>query len=555
MYKKNTSIIKNGLENQCMYERMWVRIVAVSLFLMGIIDILSAWFSFDSIRINLLREFFEYQIITGSRFLVIIIGIVSLIVSPALYRQKRIAWYISVVLLGVSGFAHVLKGADIEEAALGLILLGILLPLYKHCRVKSDPVRLLHGRTIFLSSIIFVTLYTTIGLYFFADKLGIDFAQIPLWKIIANAMLFDVSIINPAEPKAKFYIDSLLIINSFSYLTGLVFALSPVIARSVPDINLEKLNSLANECASQSVQYFTLNKDYQHFYYKNDEVDGFISYKVINRVACAVGNPCVKGDLKEFTLRWLNMLFEYDWIPSVYQAQGEFLEILKSLNFSAVSVGVEAIVMLDDFALTGNSKQPLRTAKNKAEKEGWQIKEYDSLYWEDIKKLDAKWICIHGNKENSFAMGKSTQEYLEKTRTVLLFDKNNNLLAYLNNIDLPQKNGRSIDLMRRDPESPRGAIDYLILNEIINAKEEGKAFYDLGFSPLAKVDESFSDNKIVTNLFKLIFDKQKKYYDFQGLHMFKSRFFPVWEQSYLVYPSRMNLPRVLIALLALNKGK
>ena len=113
----------------------------------------------------------------------------------------------------------------------------------------------------------------------------------------------------------------------------------------------------------------------------------------------------------------------------------------------------------------------------------------------------------------------------------------------------------SLDLMRRDSDSPRGAMDYLILSEILHSKEEGKTFYDLGFSPLAKVDESLSDNKIVTNLFKLIYDKQKKYYDFQGLHHFKSRFSPVWKQSYLVYPSRIVLPQVLMALLNLNKGK
>ncbi|MEI7473989.1 MAG: phosphatidylglycerol lysyltransferase domain-containing protein [bacterium] len=555
MYQKNEALIINeSLKENFAYERMWIRIVAVCLFIMGIIDILSAWFSFDYIRLNLLKQIFEYQIITGSRFLVIITGIASLIIAPALYRQKRIAWYVSIGLLGLSGFAHIIKGADVEEAGLGLVLLGILLPLFKYCRVKSDPVRLIHGRTILLASILFVAAYTALGIYVFSDQLGIS-TNTPLWHIIANALMFDVSGLHPTGLESKFYVDTLFVINSIAYITGLIFALSPVIAKRLPDINIDKLHTLANECASQPVQFFTLSNDYQHFYYKNDNVDGYISYKVINRVALAIGNPCVKGDLKEFVSKWLLMLFEHDWVPAVYQAQGDFFEILKTDGFQAVPVGVEAVIMLETFSLDGKARQQLRTAKNKAQKEGWVLKEYSAEYWNSVKNLDNKWLTNHGNKENSFAMGQCTPEYLESTRTVLLFDKNNNLLAYVNNIELPEKNGRSIDLMRRDPDSPPGAMDYIILNEILQAKEEGKTFYDLGFSPLAKVDEAFSDNKIVTNLFKMIYEKQRKYYDFQGLYQFKSKFLPVWEQSYLVCPGRINLPQVLIALLDLNKGK
>ncbi len=536
------------------YEKTWIKFVALALFCMGVLNIFSAWLSFNPSRINLLRELMNYEIIIGSRYLVLITGVISLIVAPALYRYKRFAWYVSVVILGVSGFAHVLKGADVEEAGLCLVLFGILLPLFKHCNVKSDPIRLIRSRQIILAALIFVILYTALGIHIFSKKLGVDVSDASIWPTILGAMFFDTSNLMPVGRRANFFVDSLFVVNSLAYLTGLIYALSPVIAKSLPESDLEKYKQITKDNASQVVQFFTLTNDYQHFSHKNPDLEGFISCKVIDRVALAIGNPCTQGNLKDIIEDWLEITYEYDWIPAVYQAQGEFVELMKKAGFNAVPIGVEAVVNLKTFTLSGKQMQNLRTGRNKAIKEGWRVKEYTRSDWNAIKALDAKWLSKHGNKENSFAMGKSSKEYLEITKTRLLFDANEELLGYINLIDLPTTHTRAVDIMRRDPTAPQGTMEYLFLHEILASQEEGLAYFDLGFSPLAKVDESFSDNKAVTSLFKLIFDKQKKYYDFQGLHTFKSKFNPEWQQSYLLYTNMIQLPKVLMALIEVNKG-
>lgn len=537
------------------YETLWIQVVSVFLFVLGFVNIASAWFSFDYPRIKLLKEFFGYHIIVGSRLLVLITGLAALIVAPALYRQKRVAWYAAVLIFGISGLAHILKGADIEEASFCLVLFGTLLPLFKYCKVKSDQIRLIHGGKILIALVGFVILYTILGLIIFSDHLGINLEHYPIWKVILDALMFDTSDLHPLTRGARFYVDTLFIINSLAYLIGLFFVLSPVIARSIPDSNLDTYKRLAEINSSQPVQHFTLGNEYQHFYYKTEVTEGFISYMVSHRVALSIGNPCLSGSLEDLTSHWLNMVYDYDWIPAVYQAQGDFVCTMQEKGFLAVPVGVEAVVNLKKFSLAGKDMQDIRTAKNKAVKEGWVIRTYEKSDWNKVRLLDSKWVAIHGNSEIQFAMGRSTPKYLESTRTVLLFDKDNNLLAYVNNIDLLQTNARSIDLMRRDPELARGAMEYLILHEILAAQQEEKDFYDLGFSPLAKIDEAFSDNKTVIRLFKLIFEKQRRYYDFQGLHKFKSKFLPNWNQSYLIYPSILELPNVLMALLELNKGK
>lgn len=535
------------------YEKIWIKIVSVALGAMGFINIISAWFSYDSLRFKFIKNIFDYQIIHGSRYLVVMTGIVAILIAPELFRQKRIAWYISIFLLAISGVAHIIKGADIEEASLCILLLGVLMPLYKYCYVKSDPIRVQRSGKILLASIIFVLLYTFIGLHFFADKLGLS-TDLSVWQNGLNALLFDVSGLKPQSVAAKFFSNSILIVNSFSILLGLALALSPVIVRSLPDINLRKYKRINKKCAVQPIQIFALANDYLHFS-PDEEVKNYINYKVTDGVAMAVGNPCAGDSSEQITDKWLKFSHEHDWIPASYQAQGEFLEVLKARGFRSIPIGVEAMIDLDTFTLEGKNMQELRSARNKAEKENWVIREFLPSDWDKVRNLDKKWLKIHGNKEIGFGMGKSSQKYLSETRTVLLLDKDNNLLAYLNNIELPGNNSRAVDLMRRDPDSShKGVMEALFLNEIIQAKTEGKKYYDLGFSPLAEMDKSLADNKIAFKLLTLIYEKQSRYYDFKGLHRFKSKFMPTWQPSFLAYPNQVVLPKVLLALLNLNKA-
>lgn len=535
------------------YEKNWIKIVAVALGILGLINILSAWLSYDTLRFKFIKAIFDYQLIIGSRYLVLITGIASLLIAPSLFKQKRVAWYISAVLLAVSGLAHIIKGADIEEASLCILLLGILLPLYRDCSVKSDPIRVLRSGKILLGLIIFVFLYTFIGFHFFADKMGLSDYDLSVWKAGFNALFFDFSGLHIQTKAAKFFCQSIFVVNSFSMLIGLILALSPVVIRVFPEFNIEKYKKTSEKCAKQAIQLFSLANDYMHFSC-DEKSPEYISYKVSNGVAMMIGNPCVNKSFKEISTKWIDFIKEHDWIPAYYQNQDEFHDYLKNQGFLSIPIGVEALIDLETFTLEGKDMQELRSAKNRFEREGWIIRAFSPSDWEHVRNLDKKWLKIHGDKEIGFAMGKSSLKYLTETKTTLLFDKDENLMAYLNNIELKGSNTRAVDLMRKDPEiKTKGVMEMLFLHEILDAKNDGKTYYDLGLSPLAEMDKSLADNKIAFKLLTLIYEQQKKYYDFKGLHHFKSKFRPIWKQSFLTYPTQASLPKVLLALFNLNK--
>ena len=537
------------------YEKRWIEIIAVLLFLLGFINTASSLFSFNMHRIKLLQEVFSYQFISGTRALVVVAGIVSFITAPALYRRKRVAWYIAVVILAGSGIAHIIKGADIEEASFCILILGALLPMYRYCNVKSDPIRTVQSTYVIGAAVIFVSVYTFAGVYVFAGSLGTRPEEYPTWQVALNALLFNVSDLQPYGKKAEFFIDSLIAINSFALISGLTLSLSPVLARRIPQLSSQYFIPLVKEKAEQAIQVLTLEPKYQHFYLTNDEGEGVISYTVVNRAALAIGNPVTTMPLESFASEWIAYCESRDWIPSAYQAAGEFAAQLKKRGFSSVPCGVEAVIELESFSLEGKAMQGLRTARNKAQKDGWTCRTFTDEDWPQVKRINEMWLNMHGGKENSFAMGAANPGYMLDTKATLLFDGEGKLLAFQNNIELPARKMRSIDLMRRDPDAPKGAMEYLFLHEILKAKDEGLLYYDLGYSPLAMVENMESDDQFVSKLFTLIYNNQKRIYDFKGLHFFKSRFHPAWETSYLIYPSRFDMPAVLLALLRLNSGR
>ncbi len=536
-------------------ETLWIRTIAVFLFFTGVMNLLSSLFSFSRIRFELIEDALSYQLIMGSRILVLFTGLLALVTAPALFRRKRVAWFLGVSLLALSGIGHIGKGADIEESALCLILFGALLPLFRHCTVKSDPLRMRRGGMILVATVAFVTLYTLAGTHYLAGELGLIPGDFSLWGISFRALLFDITAFDPLTKRARLFTDTLLLFNFLSLLSAALFAFSPVILRNVQDPRAGRYRELAARFGSQAVSLITATSDYLHYGRSGGDREGFLNYALSRRVAMAVGNPVCSGFSPAALGReWLSLCREYDWIPAAFQVEGEFLDMLMEEGYVKVPCGVEALVDTAGFSLAGKEKQNLRTSVNRGTREGWVIRDYSANDWEGVRELNGAWMGIHGGKEKSFGMGSATREYLAGTRTRLLFSADSRLLAYLNSFDLEKASIRTIDLMRRHPEAPAGAIEFLFVKEIETAREEGYASFDLGYSPLAMVSAGKDDDGLTARLFRHIYERQRRFYDFKGLHEFKAKFSPRWETTYLAYPSRFELPEVLLALLRLNSG-
>ena len=106
----------------------------------------------------------------------------------------------------------------------------------------------------------------------------------------------------------------------------------------------------------------------------------------------------------------------------------------------------------------------------------------------------------------------------------------------------------TIDMMRHRSGLPHGMMDYLFQELFCVLRDEGYRTFDLGLAPLAGVGEQ-PDSSTEEKVVRLVFERLERFFPFEGLRTYKSKFEPTWEDRYLVYQGGpAGLVRTAIAM-------
>ena len=93
-------------------------------------------------RAKILREFFPFEFLHLSRSLTLLIGLALVVSSINVYKRKRRAWKLVIVLAGASVVFHLTKGLDYGEAAFSALLAALLIaarPVFTVGSGSPDP--------------------------------------------------------------------------------------------------------------------------------------------------------------------------------------------------------------------------------------------------------------------------------------------------------------------------------------------------------------------------------------------------------------------------------
>ena len=121
--------------------REWiVPAISATVAALGCLNIWSAILAHGPGRDRLLRDVVHMPLLLshGSRTLTIIFGLILLVLARSLSRRKRQAWRLTVPLIAVSPFLHIVKGLDFEEALICLVLLALLLAHRRSFYAQND---------------------------------------------------------------------------------------------------------------------------------------------------------------------------------------------------------------------------------------------------------------------------------------------------------------------------------------------------------------------------------------------------------------------------------
>jgi phosphatidylglycerol lysyltransferase len=305
-----------------------------------------------------------------------------------------------------------------------------------------------------------------------------------------------------------------------------------------------------------SLARFTLFDDKAYYFSPSGQT--VIAYVPKGRGAIALGDPIgPEADRKEAIWGFREFCDRNDWYPGFYQVLPDQLDLYRSLGFNTLKIGEEGVVDLSTFTMTGKAKQDLRTSLNKFKRLGYTLEILEPPVSEAIlsqlRSISDEWLLMMQGAEKRFSLGWFDEAYVRDCQVFLVMNEAQDVMAFANVINPYQSKNITVDLMRRQADVPPGTMDFLFTGMFEHYKAQGYAGFNIGLSALSGVGDVETARRLEKGV-RYLYRHLNRFYNFKGLHAYKEKFQPRWESRYLVYPSVMSLPDVVIALVRADSG-
>ncbi|MGZ5977743.1 MAG: bifunctional lysylphosphatidylglycerol flippase/synthetase MprF [Isosphaeraceae bacterium] len=518
------------------------------LAVLGSLDVIEPLIANHPVRSQVLDSLLPTDVTLGGRTGTVIAGLALLLLARGVTRGKRVAWQLTVVALLTSIPFHLLKDLDFEEAILaGWMLLGLWW-IRDHFRAQSDPASVRRGVLVLVAVVFLALAYTVVGTWLLSSQLAPAVELRGTLDNLADALLQNQSVYRALSARGAWFLGSLPWVAYALVLFGLLQVLRPVLAPPVAAAERERLRRLVRRWGHNPVCHLALYGPTSHFW-PDDET--CIAYSVRGRTALALGDPiCPPENLARAVQEFMLFCDRQDWIPAFYQVEDK--QHYGDLGFRMVPIGSDAVVHTQSFSLEGKDRAALRYAVHRCERheircEFLQAPDAWNTVRADLLEVSGSWLGRGRGPELGFSLGTLATLRDPSIMVGLAYDPAHRLQAFVSWLPVPGRNGWTLDLMRRRPDSPRGVMELLIVRSIEEASHRGIEEVSLGLAPLAIT--SSDSNRLADRALRNVYGRLDRFRRSRSLRQFKSKFAPVWEDRYLAVPTTAALPEVLVALL------
>ncbi|WBQ06028.1 bifunctional lysylphosphatidylglycerol synthetase/lysine--tRNA ligase LysX [Kribbella sp. CA-293567] len=301
-----------------------------------------------------------------------------------------------------------------------------------------------------------------------------------------------------------------------------------------------------------SLGYFATRRDKAVVFSPDSEAA--IAYRVVNGVSLASGDPI--GDPASWPgaiQRWLAEARTYGWSPAVLSASEEAARAYVDAGLRALAMGDEAIIDVADFTLEGRTMRPVRQAVTRAQRAGYhaEVVRHGDLSPETLAeyvRLAEKWRGAQTERGFSMALGRLGDPADARCVMVIARDSDGTVRGLLSFAPWGLR-GVSLDLMRRDPESVNGLMEFMV-NALVEACGDlGVHHISLNF---AMFREIFSDAERVgagpvLRLTNALLTAASRFWQLESLYQSNEKYLPRWSPRLICYSRGVSLAMVLLA--------
>jgi len=519
------------------------QVFAVACFMAGAVVLASAATPAFSSRLAVLDRALHPILIDLSHFAASVAGFLLLALSAGLWRRRRGAYWAALIVLIGGAALSLLKGLDWEEA----IELAVVAALLAPCRAAfnrssrlSEPLR--PSWMLLVAAVVAASLW--LGFFAYRDVAYQD----ELWWTFLT------------DRQASGFLRAAAVLALLTLLiAGRSLFAAPGARRhrsAGPEDVARAIDALRQADRAEPEAWLAALGDKALMFSPSGR--SFLAYRVIGRRWIVMGEPAgAVEERRDLLWAFAEAADGYGAAPVFYSVGEGLLADLATLGLALRKIGETAAVDTAAFSLEGKARQNLRTAVNRAEREGatFEVLPPGSALSlaNELKAVSDAWLQAHRGTEKAFSLGRFDPAYLD-LMPLAVVRVQGRVAAFANLMPGARpSDGLAVDLMRHAPDAPQGVMDYLFVRTIQWARDQGWAVLDLGLAPLAGLEDRRLA-PVFARVGALVFDEGEAVYGFSGLRAYKAKFSPDWRPRFIAAPPSTPLALALLDVALLTSG-
>jgi lysyl-tRNA synthetase class 2 len=532
-------------------------LVATITSVTGVLNLVVALLPRERRRLDQVGDFLPVAFSAAAVAILAVSGLLLWRLGTMLRRRKRRAWRGAIVLYFLLVIGHIGNGTFIA-AGICLVMLLLLATTSDEFRAKPDPVSrwlaVRVGVQFLAVAIVWGMLLLTIG----SGHRLVDHPS--LWQRLQEVLWALIGVNGPVMFQGDRYTDVVHgTLFAFTLITAVLVVL--IVLRSAEPaqgLTAEDESRLRDLLAKQgkrdSLGYFSLRREKRVVWSPTGKAA--ITGRVVTGVFLVAGDPI--GDPEAWPgaiAEYMKQVEEYGWVPAVIGCSELGATIFnREAGLSAIELGDEAIVCVDEFSLEGRPMRGVRQACTRVQRAGYEVQvrraaDVPSDELVRLNKLAATW---RGDAvERGFSMALSRiGDPADGECVVATATQDGHLRGLLHFVPWGP-DGLSLDLMRRDRTADNGLNEYMIAQVIQGAEQLGVERISLNFAVFRDALER--GEKIgagpILRAWRWILVFASRWWQIETLYRFNVKFRPDWEPRFLSYPATRDLPRIAVAAL------
>jgi len=482
------------------------------------------------------------------------LGLLLVVAGTYLARRRRGAWLLALVLLVITG-PIALVHRDLDGAVVAWSLAVTLAVTGDAFTVRRDPhaVRAALARIPIIGGLAVLTALGTILAAYRHVTPGLTASR--LARETADLMTFQNGPLTFGA-RAHWVPLGIGLVSAAALIAAAAPLLRPLAhpRQPAPDSARARAHRLVTRYGDDSLSFFKLRKDL-HYLFSGDR-RAFLGYRVRGGVLVVSGDPVGPADvIPELVRELFAFARDHGLRVAAVGASAAMADIYREAGMRAIYIGDEAIVDTKSFSLDGRPIRKVRQSVARIERAGYRLSiarvgDVSSAELAALERVSERWRA--GAPERGFSM--SVDELggygQDDSRVVVASDADGQPRGFLHLVPCAGRPAMSLSLMRRDPKTPNGLVEFMIARGIVALRDQGIEEISLNFVAFGRIlrtPRTFPERAM-----RRILVRFDRWFQIQRLQQFNAKFFPRWVPRYAMAEGWLSAPRAGLAIMDLE---